>query len=226
MQLFGDPASPYVTRVVMLARLKGVALQRPPVPGDNPRSEAWHAINPLGKVPGLVLPDGRMIPESELICEYLEDAFPGVPGLPADPVGRMTSRLVARVTDLYISPRFQPLLPHLDPGHRDQKAVDEIGAGLAKAFRALDFYMADGSFCAGEQPGIGDCALGTYMQLLKHVIFPAFDTIADPTASPGRLAAWWAALQGHKVCRAVLDDYGRAVDEFMAANRETLHEHR
>lgn len=226
MQLFGDPASPYVTRVVMFARLKDVALQRPPVPGDNPRSVEYHAINPLGKVPGLLLPDGRMIPESEVICEYLEEACPDVPGLPAEPIARMTSRLVARITDLYISPRFQPLLPHLDPGHRDQGSVDELGAGLAKAFDALGFYMAQGAFCAGDRPTLGDCALGTYVQLLKHVVFPAFDTIDDPTDEPGRLANWWQALQHHPICNSVLDDYGRAVDDFMAANRQSLHEHR
>jgi glutathione S-transferase len=225
MQLLGDPASPYVTRVVLFARLKGIALQRPPVPGDNPRSAAYHALNPLGKVPGLILADGRMIPESEVICEYLEDAFPEPGGLPASPLDRMTSRLVARITDMYISPRFQPLLPHLDPVRRDDSVVAEIGAGLAKAFGALAYYMAPGTFCAAEEPTVGDCALGPYVQLLKCVIFPAFTAIPDPTTTAGRLADWWDALQAHVLCRAELDAYRDAVDAFMVANRDTLHQH-
>jgi glutathione S-transferase len=225
MQLYGALASPYVTRVVLFARLKRIPLQRPPVPGDNPRSAAYHSLNPIGKVPGLELDNGQLIPESEVICEYLEDAYPDPPGLPAEPLQRMTSRLVARITDLYISPRFQPLLPHLDPARRDQPAVDEIGAALAKAFRSLEYFMGPGPFCAGGVPTLGDCALGTYMQLLKNVVFPAFDSIADPTAAGG-LANWWQAMQAHPVCKPALDEYGRAVDEFMAANRDTLHEHR
>ena len=225
MQLYGALASPYVTRVILYARLKGIRLQRPPVPGDNPRSAAYHAMNPIGKVPGLQLDDGQLIPESAVICEYLEDAYPDPPGLPAAPLDRMTSRLVARITDLYISPRFQPLLPHLDPARREQSAVDDIGAGLAKAFMSLGHFMGPGPFCVGGVPTLGDCALGTYMQLLKNVVFPAFDSIADPTAAAGRLADWWQALQGHPVCKATLDEYGQAVDEFMAANRDTLHEH-
>ncbi|UCG72967.1 MAG: glutathione S-transferase family protein [Chromatiales bacterium] len=226
MQLYGALASPYVTRVILFARLKGIALQRPPVPGDNPRSAEYHAINPIGKVPGLELQDGRLIPESAVICEFLEEAYPDPPGLPTAPLDRMISRLVARITDLYISPRFQPLLPHLDKTRRDQLAVDEIGAGLAKAFAALDHFMGPGPFCVGTVPTLGDCALGTYVQLLKHVVFPAFDSIADPTGGQGRLVDWWQAMQGHAVCGQVLDEYGQAVDEFMAANRETLHEHR
>lgn len=225
MQLYGALASPYVTRVIFFARLKGIPLERPPVPGDNPRSAEYHAMNPIGKVPGLELDDGRLIPESAVICEYLEDAYPEPPGLPAAPLDRMTSRLVARITDLYVSPRFQPLLPHLDPAHREQSVVDEIGAGLDKAFGSLDYFMGPGPFCAGAAPTLGDCALGTYLQLLKHVVFPAFDRIADPTAAAGRLADWWQALQGHPVCKPALDEYGQAVDEFMAANRDTLHEH-
>jgi glutathione S-transferase len=225
MQLYGALASPYVARVLMYARLKHVALARAPVPGGNPRSAAYHALNPIGKVPGLDL-GGRIIPESGVICEYLEDAYPDRPGLPPDSLDRATSRLVARITDLYISPRFQPLLPHLRPAQRDQAVVDDIGAGLDQAFRSLVHFMGAGPFCVGGEPTLGDCALGPYMQLLKTVVFAAFPTIPDPTLPAGRLATWWQALQSHPVCRAALDEYSAAVDEFMAANRDTLHEHR
>jgi glutathione S-transferase len=225
MQLYGALASPYVTRVLMYARLKEIPLARAPVPGDNPRSAAYHALNPIGKVPGLEV-GGCIVPESEVICEYLEDACPERPGLPAQPLDRAISRLVARITDLYISPRFQPLLPHLRPAQRDQQRVDEIGAGLAQAFRALAHFMGPGPFCVADEPTLGDCALGPYMQLLKNVVFPAFPTIPDPTVPAGRLATWWQAMQSHALCKAALDEYAAAVDEFMVANRDTLHEHR
>lgn len=223
MRLFGAAASPYVMRVVMFARLKGVAFDWPPVPGGNPRSAEYHVLNPLGKVPGLVV-DGDMIPESEVICEYLEDAYTARPGLPADARGRTTSRLVARITDLYISPNFRPLLPHLNPDVRDQAEVDRIGGEFAKAFRALEFYMGPGPFCVDSEPTLGDCTLGPYLQLLKHVIFPAFESIPDPTRD-GRLGAWWRALQGHGLCKDCLDEYGAAVDAFMVENAATLSEH-
>ncbi|MDJ0927258.1 MAG: glutathione S-transferase family protein [Gammaproteobacteria bacterium] len=225
MKLYGALASPYVMRVIMYARLKGVELERAPVPGDNPRSPEYHAINPLGKVPGLDLGD-RIIPESGVICDYLDDLGPDRPGMPHDPLDRVTTRLVARITDLYISPRFRPLLPHLDPEHRDRNVVDEIAAGLDQAFRSLDYFMGDGPFCVGDAPTLGDCALGPYVQLLKNVIFPAFDEIPDPTAAPGRLASWWEALQTDALCKTTLDEYGAAVDEFMAANRATILQHR
>ena len=160
-----------------------------------------------------------------MICEYLEEAYPEPPGLPADVRGRTTSRLVARITDMYISPNFRPLLPHLDPAARDPAAVERIAAALAQAFRSLAFYMGPGPFCVGAVPTLGDCALGPYIQLLKNVIFPAFESIPDPTRN-GRLATWWQALQDHQLCKACLDEYDAAVDAFFAANAATLSEHR
>ena len=224
IKLYGATASPYVTRVIMFAQLKGVELQRSPVPGGNPRSDEFHAINPIGKVPSLDL-DGYIIPESEVICEYLEEAYPNVTGLPADTRDRATSRLVARITDLYISPNFGPLLPHLNPASRDQSEVDRIAAELDKAFRSLAHYMGPGPFCVESEPTLGDCALGPYIKLLKNVVFTAFD-IPDPTDGDGRLATWWQAVKAHDMCRASLDEYGAVVDAFMRANKATITEHR
>lgn len=226
MQLYGDPASPYVTRVILCARLKSIALERPAVPGGNPRSADYHALNPLGKVSGLVLDDGTMLPESEVICEYLEAAFPQPPLLPEEPRAAATARLVARITDLYISPCFGPLLPHLDPARRDPAAVAPLAAQLAKAFRSLAVYMGPGPLAVGATPTLGDCALGPYLQLLKNTIFPVFPEIPDPTEPAGRLRDWWQALRAQPELREGLDEYDAVVSAFMEANRETLLEHR
>jgi glutathione S-transferase len=51
-------------------------------------SEWFKKINPNGQVPVLDH-DGKIVTESTVICEYLEDEFPGEPSLrPADSYGR------------------------------------------------------------------------------------------------------------------------------------------
>ena len=226
LTLYGDPASPYVTRVIIQARLKGIPLQCPPVPGGNPRSAEFHALNPIGKVPALVHADGTLLPESGVIAEYLEERYPRPALLPAAPWPRAVSRLVARMPDLYVSPCFRPLLPHLDPRQRDPAAVAPQAETLTRAFRALAHFMLPGTFCAGDSPSLGDCALGPYVQLLKNVVFPVFPEIPDPTLVPGRLADWWQAVSGHFEVGACLREYDQAVSRFMAANRERLLAHR
>ncbi len=216
MKLYGAIASPYVTRVVMFARIKGVDLPLGDIPGGSPRSDEYRAFNPIGKIPSLDV-DGQCIAESEVICEYLEDAWPDRSGLPADSLDRATSRVVARIVDLYIAPHISTLFRQMNPATRDQAVIDSTAAELAKGFGYLEHFMGTGPFCVADEPSLGDCALAPYMMLLKKSVFGTFEEIPDPTDGGGRLAAWWTAVQGDASCRATIDEYGAAVDGFMKA---------
>jgi glutathione S-transferase len=55
------------------------------------QDEAFVARSPMGKVPFLEL-DGKTLIESDVICEYLEDAYPQKPLLPRDPLERARVR--------------------------------------------------------------------------------------------------------------------------------------
>lgn len=79
MKLHWSPKSPYVRKVMVCAhelgllpqieRVRSVAAMLRPNP-------AIMADNPLSKIPTLVLPDGRTLFDSPVICEYL-DALAG-----------------------------------------------------------------------------------------------------------------------------------------------------
>ena len=56
------------------------------------------ALNPNGVVPTLV-DDGRVVIESTVICEYLDDAYPTPPLRPADPLQRARMRLWTKRLD-------------------------------------------------------------------------------------------------------------------------------
>lgn len=216
MKLYGALASPYVTRVVMLARIKGVDVPLEKIPGDSPRSPQYLAFNPIGKIPSLDV-DGHCIAESEVICEYIEETAGGKPGLPADPLERATSRLISRIVDLYIAPHTSTFFRQLNPATRDQKVVDATAAELQKGFGYLEKFMGPGPYCVGSEATLGDCSAAPYMMLLKKTVFANFSSIADPTEGNGRLATWWQAVQGNPACKTTVDEYGAAVDGFMKA---------
>lgn len=73
MKLFYHPPSPYVRKVLIVACEKGLMGRL-----DLIRSEPWPdpsdllAATPLAKVPALLLEDGRLLPESTIICQYLD----------------------------------------------------------------------------------------------------------------------------------------------------------
>jgi len=49
----------------------------------SPTRERLLAVNPLGQVPALVLPDGRVLTESLAMLHYLDDVEPGANLIPA-----------------------------------------------------------------------------------------------------------------------------------------------
>ena len=75
IKLYGSSLSPYVRKVVLVLEHKGIPYEQDPLsPVVNP-SEEFLRISPLRKIP--VLRDGDFVlPDSSVICRYLEDAHP------------------------------------------------------------------------------------------------------------------------------------------------------
>jgi len=213
MKLYGAIASPYVARVVMYAKIKGIDLPPTDAPGGNIKSPEYLKLNPIGKMPTLDV-NGQGIGESTIICDYLEDVYPQPPGLPKDPIDRARSRLVGRIVDLYIAPAAGPLFRQMNPATRDAAAVEKAAADLTKAYGYVEHAMGSGPFCVGATPTFGDCALGPSTRMVKIMLAAGNFGITDPTAS-GRLATWWKAMEAHPDCGAVLTAYGTAFEGFM-----------
>ncbi len=72
-------------------------------------------INPLGQVPVLVH-DGKVVTESTVINEYLDDVFPQVPLRPSDPYERAQMRTWTKFVDEYFCPALTIIGAH---GARD-----------------------------------------------------------------------------------------------------------
>jgi glutathione S-transferase len=214
MKLYGAIASPYVARVVMFAKLKGIDLPPTEAPGGI-KSPEYLKLNPIGKMPTLDV-DGKGIGESTIICDYLEEAFPQKAGLPKDLFDRARSRLIARITDLYLAQHVGPLFRQMNPAARDAAAVETAGKEIAKAYGYLEQAMGPGPFCVGATPTLGDCALAATTAMTRKILAAGNFGIPDPVAG-GRLATWWKAIEGNEICAGVLKDYGTAFDGFMKA---------
>ena len=73
---------------------------------------AFVALNPNGQVPVLVH-DGRIVIESSIIGEYLEDIYPDPPLRPADPYRRARMRIIMKFVDEYVLPALSVIGWHL-----------------------------------------------------------------------------------------------------------------
>lgn len=214
MILYGGLASPYVARVVLFARLKGLALE-PRMPEGGIKSPEYLALNPMGKMPVLDA-DGTIVPESEVICEFLEDLYPGTGGLPGGPADRALARLVSRVHDVYVYPHANVLFRSMNPATRDAAKVAAAQSSLETGLGDLAHFVAAAPFAAGRELSLADCTLLPSFAILRKTAFRAYG-LADPTEGDGSLGRWWRAMQTDTLTSAFLAEYSAALDAFLKA---------
>ncbi len=171
------------------------------VPAPNP--EEYRALNPIGKVPALDLGDGNIIPESQVICEFLEARFPEPPLLPKDPETRARAAVLSRLADLYVLPLFDPLADQLDPSTRNETALNDLVNELFNRLDQLEILLRGAPFAVGEELSLADCTLVPAFFFITRFAPPLG---RDPFDGRPKLDAWWRAIQRHPAVSRVLDE--------------------
>lgn len=165
------------------------------------KSEAYLALNPLGKMPLLVLPDGTPLPESQVIESYILDKYKGVgPDLvPDTPELRALAALAARVHDLYIAP-IQGCL------YRQMEAVDRAKNLKDIAFQ-LDVLesLVKGPFFCGNEISYADSALMPTFVFLTFILPRYFGWASVFTGRP-KLQAWWDTVKKDEAAARVIKE--------------------
>ena len=77
MQLFYSPNSPYARKARIIIHELGLKSRVEDVVVSLPADARLRAVNPLGKIPALILDDGSVIYDSPVICEYLDELGQG-----------------------------------------------------------------------------------------------------------------------------------------------------
>jgi glutathione S-transferase len=100
LKLYGSQLSPFARKAMVIAREMDLKLEILPRPED---AEAFRRINPLGKIPALVLDDGSVLFDSPVICEYLNEIgggkfFPGA-SLWRNTTGRWKAQVLHALAD-------------------------------------------------------------------------------------------------------------------------------
>jgi glutathione S-transferase len=73
VQLYYSPNSPYARKARIIIHELALTSRVKETIISLPADAKFRAINPLGKIPALVLDDGSVIYDSPVICEYLDD---------------------------------------------------------------------------------------------------------------------------------------------------------
>ena len=211
MKLFNANLSPYASRVRIAIYAKNLPVEIVTPPGGTGSAE-YKKLNPTGKVPALEV-DGAVIPESEVINEYLEDRFPTPALRPADPAARARVRLLGRFADLYLAPSLGALFGQMNPKTRDAKLVAEKLAELGQRLDQLEQLVVAGPYAAGADLTLADCALAPVFFFLTRLL----PVLGAPSPLEGRpkLAKVGEAVGKHPAVSKVLGEMGTAMAERM-----------
>ena len=209
MKLYSGDLSPYSARVRLQIYAKGITdipFERPPTFGM-PKFREDH---PIGRIPVLDI-DGDMMPESDVIAEYLEEIYPEPSMLGATPRETAHIRILARIGDIYLMNNMFMLSAQSRAATRNQGIVDLLGGQVVRNIKALDKMIGKDGFACSGRLTMADCALVPGLFMVENVL-PATG-MDNPIPANANVAAYWAAIQKNEHAARVLVELHRGLEE-------------
>lgn len=166
LKLCGFRISNYHNKVRLALLEKGVPHEEDP--GCLPsQKDDWVGRSPMGKVPILEV-DGTTLTESEVICEYLEDAYPQKPLLPKDPIARARVRELVTHLELHMELVARRLYGAVFFGGKVSDEIrEQVQKDLAKGVRTLQRLARFDPFIAGKELTLADCTAFVHLPIVS-----------------------------------------------------------
>lgn len=192
IEIYSIAVCPFAQRTRIVLGLKGIPFDLTEIDITRPRPDWFLTLNPLGQVP-VIRHAGRVLNESSVINEYLEDVFPDPRVFPADPYRRAQSRILIDHLNTAFVPAMYTVLMNQDPA----KHAGLMDKALA-SWRWLDAFLTrhnpDGTWLWDEF-GMADLSAAPFfMRWCLNDWFRAWTLPADGFA---RIRRWRDACLAH-----------------------------
>jgi glutathione S-transferase len=156
IKLCGFPVSNYYNKVKLALLEKNIAFEEEKLFPS--KTNAFLERSPMGKVPFVEI-DGVPIAESQVLIEYLEDAYPALPLYPRDPLQRAKCRELIRFIELHLELPARTLYPAaFYGGTASEETKARAAQVLAHGAAAFNRLAKFAPYIAGERFTYADCA--------------------------------------------------------------------
>lgn len=172
-KLCGFHVSNYHNKVRLALLEKGIAFDEDSTTFPSQKEE-FVARSPLGKVPFLEV-NGTVITESQVICEYLEDAYPQVPLYPQDALAKAKVRELIDYLELHLELVARRLYAGVFfGGTLSEETKKEVERDLAKGIRGFSKLVKFDPYIAGKQLTLADCSAFVNLPIISLATRLAF----------------------------------------------------
>ena len=164
MKLYDGGRAPNPRRVTVFLAEKGIDVEKVPVDMGQlgHKSEEVTELNPLQRLPVLVLDDGTAISESVAICRYFEELHPEPPLMGTDAKDRAIVEMWNRRMEHHFLGPVANAFRHTHPAMKEWEVPQlpewgEVNRPKALGFlELLDRELASREFIAGDRYTIAD----------------------------------------------------------------------
>ena len=176
---FGQAPNPRRVRIFLAEKGLKVPVEQLDIGILQHRTEAYAAINPMQRLPTLVLDDGTAIAESMAICRYFEALYPDPPLFGRGPLHSALVEMWNRRAEFHLLAPVATVFQHLHPYMKrmvDPQVPAWGEANKPRIFEFLQFLdseLGGRPYIAGEQFTVADItalAAVDFMKLSKLVI--------------------------------------------------------
>ncbi|RZA34890.1 MAG: glutathione S-transferase [Lysobacteraceae bacterium] len=179
MKLIGSLTSPYVrkVRVVLADKKLDFSFEQENVWAPETTIQQ---VNPLGKVPCLIMEDGSTLFDSRVIAEYLDTISPVCKLLPPNGRDRAEVKVWEALADGVVEAAILAFVerrdraPELQSAKWIERQMGKVEAGL----REMSARLGDSAYCMGIHYTLADVAVGCALGWLS-LRFPDIDWRGD-----------------------------------------------
>ncbi|MDA7946050.1 MAG: glutathione S-transferase [Hyphomicrobiaceae bacterium] len=175
MKVVEDGRAPNPRRVRIFLAEKGIQMEYEQVDinASDHKTPEFALLNPLQRVPVLVLDDGTTLSESMAICRYFEEVQPEPPLLGKDALDKAMVEMWQRRMELNLMFPVAQTFRHLHPAMAEMEKPQVAGWGEVNRPRALtmlsllDRELGNRPFIAGEDFTMADITALVAVDFMK-----------------------------------------------------------
>lgn len=161
MKLFTSANSPYARKVRIVLAEKRIDCEVVMLASLSAPDSPLPDYNPLGKVPTLVLDDGRSLYDSPVIAEYLDSKTPVARLIPQESKLRVDVRCLEALSDGVCDAAVAVVMEKRRPTEgQDIALIERQMLKVERGLAAMAKELGEGKWCVDDTFSLADIAVG------------------------------------------------------------------